>query len=284
MSSASPASPSSVAARMRPSPSCASKDWDERPKPENSATSVVQRANMMLFRIKQAMIFAINVPPIPELAAVGGFDFRLQDRTGQGRDKLLEARNMALGLAGKNPVLAGVRPEGQEAGAAIALEIDRLKARALGIDLADLNDTLQSALGVAYINDFVREGRILRVQMQAEPSALSTPEEILRLPVRNAQGGMVPLSEIARARWIVGTPKLDRYNGIPSMKISGSPAPGRSTGEAMAAMEEVAKQIAAGLRLRMVRHLVRGTPVRQPGRFPVRPFADRGVPVSGRVV
>lgn len=222
------------------------KSWDERPNKENSATSVVQRANMAFFRIKQAMVFAINVPPIPELAAIGGFDFRLQDRTGQGREKLLEVRNMALGLAAQNSALAGVRPEGQEAGPQLQLDIDKLKARALGIDLADLNETLQSALGATYINDFVREGRILRVQMQAEPGSRSTPEQIMLLPVRNAQGGMVPLAEIARARWVSGTPKLDRYNGLPSMKISGNPAPGRSTGEAMAAMEQVAAQLPPG--------------------------------------
>jgi multidrug efflux pump len=222
------------------------KGWDERPKRENSASALVQRANMTFFRIKQAMVFAINVPPIPELAAIGGFDFRLQDRTGQGREKLLEARNMALGLASQNPALAGVRPEGQEAGPQLQLDIDRLKARALGIDLADLNETLQSALGASYINDFVREGRILRVQMQAEPSSRSTPEHIMRLSVRNAQGGMVPLSEIATPRWVAGTPKLDRYNGLPAMKISGNPAPGRSTGEAMTAMEDVASKLPAG--------------------------------------
>ncbi|HLY96866.1 MAG TPA: efflux RND transporter permease subunit, partial [Sideroxyarcus sp.] len=222
------------------------KDWDERPKPENGASGVVQRANMMLFRIKQAMVFAMNVPPIPELAAVGGFDFRLQDRGGQGREKLLEARNIALGLAGKNPLLVGVRPEGQEPAPQLRLDINQVKARALGIEPAVLNDTLQSALGVSYINDFPREGRILRVQMQAEAKSLSTPKDILRLPVRNAQGGMVPLSEIANARWVVGTPKLDRYNGIPAMKISGSAAPGHSTGEAMAAMQEVAKQLPPG--------------------------------------
>lgn len=222
------------------------KGWDERPNKENSATSVVQRANMAFFRIKQAMVFAINVPPIPELAAIGGFDFRLQDRTGQGREKLLEVRNMALGLAAQNPALAGVRPEGQEAGPQLQLDIDKLKARALGIDLADLNETLQSALGASYINDFVREGRILRVQMQAEPGSRSTPEQILRLPVRNAQGGMVSLSEIATPRWVSGTPKLDRYNGLPSMKLSGNPAPGRSTGEAMAAMEQLAAQLPPG--------------------------------------
>jgi len=222
------------------------KSWDARPTPENSASSLVQRANKALFRIKQAMIFSINVPPIPELAAVGGFDFRLQDRSGQGREKLLEARNMALDIASQNPAIVGIRPEGQEAGPQLRLDIDRLKARALGIDLADLNETLQSALGVAYINDFVREGRILRVQMQAEPSFGSTPERILRLPVRNAQGAMVPLSEFTSPRWDVGSPKLDRYNGLPSMKISGGPAPGRSSGDAIAAMEQMASQLPSG--------------------------------------
>jgi multidrug efflux pump len=201
---------------------------------------------MMLFRIKQAMIFSINVPPIPELAAVGGFDFRLQDRGGLGREKLVEARNMALGLASKNPLIVGVRPEGQEPAPQLQLDINQLKARALGIDPADLNDTLQSALGVAYINDFVREGRTLRVQMQAEAKSRSTPQQILRLPVRNAQGNMVQLSEFASARWVVGSPKLDRYNGIPSMKISGSAAPGHSSGEAMAAMQQVANQLPPG--------------------------------------
>jgi multidrug efflux pump len=222
------------------------KDWDDRPKPESSASSLVQRANMMLFRIKEAMIFSINVPPIPELAAVGGFDFRLQDRGGQGREKLVEARNMALGIASKNPLLVGVRPEGQEPAPQLRIDVNQIKARALGIDPATLNDTLQSALGVAYINDFVRDGRTLRVQMQTEAKTLSSPAEILQLPVRNAQGNMVPLSEIATASWGVGAPKLDRYNGIPAMKISGSAAPGHSTGEAMEAMKQVAAQLPPG--------------------------------------
>ena len=222
------------------------KDWDVRPAPENSATSLVRRANKTLSRIKQAMVISINVPPIPELAAVGGFDFRLQDRSGQGREKLFEARNVAMGLASQNPVLVGVRPEGQEAAPQLRLDIDQLKARALGIDLADLNETLQSALGVAYINDFVREGRILRVQMQANPSSVVTPEEILRLPLRNTQGAMIPLSEVATPRWDVGSPKLDRYNGLPSMKISGGPAPGRSSGDAMEVMEKVSSHLPPG--------------------------------------
>jgi multidrug efflux pump len=222
------------------------KEWEERPRPDNSASALVMRANMMLFRIKQGMIFSINVPPIPELAAVGGFDFRLQDRAGQGRGKLLDARNMALGMASQHPALMGVRPEGQEPGPQLQLDIDRLKTRALGVDIADLNETLQSALGVAYINDFVREGRILRVQMQAEADNRTTPEQITQLPLRNAQGGMVPLSEVATAHWVMDLPKLDRYNGLPTMKIAGSPAPGRSSGEALAAMEEVAAKLPPG--------------------------------------
>ncbi len=222
------------------------KDWDERPGQESTATSLVHRANMALFRIKEAMIFAINVPPIPELAAVGGFDFRLQDRSGQGRAKLLEVRNMALGLASQNPVLVGVRPEGQEPAPQLQLDVDREKAETLGVSIGDLNETLQSALGVNYINDFVRAGRILRVQMQADADNRTTPEQMLRIPVRNAKGGMVPLSEIATARWIMNLPKLDRYNGVPAMKIAGSPAPGRSSGDALLAMEDVASKLPPG--------------------------------------
>lgn len=223
------------------------KDWDERKSEENSLAGLLQRANMTLFGIKQALIFSVNVPPIPELGSVGGFDFRLQDRGGLGREKLMEARNMALGLAAQNPALTGVRPEGQEPSPQLMLDVDREKARALSIDIGQLNETLQSVLGVAYVNDFVRQGRILRVQMQAEPGLRTTPEEILGLPVRNTLGQMIPLSEVATTRWVVGLPKLDRYNGSPSVKISGSPAHGRSTGDAMDAMEQVAAQLPAGI-------------------------------------
>jgi multidrug efflux pump len=222
------------------------KDWDQRPGADSKSTSLVRKANMTFFRIKQAFIFAVNPPPIPELAAVGGFDFRLQDRSGQGREKLQEVRNLALGLASQDPRLAGVRPEGQEASAQLLLDIDRVKAESLGVSIADLNDTLQSSLGVAYINDFVRQGRVLRVQMQAEPETRRSIEDILRITVRNGKGGMVPLSELATPRWITGFPKLDRYNGLPAMKISGGPAPGRSTGDALAAMEEVATKLPPG--------------------------------------
>lgn len=220
------------------------KDWDER---DTSAKDLIGKANGMLFRLKQAFAFATNVPPIPELGVSGGFDFRLQDRAGLGRDKLMEARNMVLGMASQNPVLSGVRPEGQEPSPQLMIDIDRAKARALSVDIATLNETLQSVLGVAYVNDFVRQGRILRVQMQAEPNLRASPEDLLRLPVRNTRGEMVQLAEIARLKWQVGLPKLDRYNGSPSMKISGGAAKGRSTGEAMAAMEDIAAKLPPGI-------------------------------------
>ncbi len=222
------------------------KDWDERKGPEHSAQGVIGRAMGNFMRIKEAVIFAVNPPPIPELGAVGGFDFRLLDRSGQGREALMDVRNLVLGMAGQDTRLAGVRPEGQEPGPQVYLDIDREKAQALQIDMANLNDTLSSAIGVAYVNDFVRDGRILRVQMQADADLRKTPDDLLKLPVRNRLGDIVLLGEIAKPKWIVGLPKLDRYNGNPSMKIAGTSAPGHSTGEAMQAMEEIAAKLPPG--------------------------------------
>ena len=222
------------------------KDWAERPRPEQSARGLIGRAMGEFSRIKEALIFAVNPPPIPELGAVGGFDFRLQDRSGLGREALMEARNQLLGMASQDARLAGVRPEGQEPGPQVFLRIDRVKAQALQIDMAELNETLSTAVGVAYVNDFVRQGRILRVQMQADADLRATPDDLLRLPVRNRLGQIVLLGEIAQPEWIVGMPRLDRYNGNPSLKIAGGPAPGRSSGEAMQAMEQLAAGLPAG--------------------------------------
>ena len=222
------------------------KDWDERKGQQHSAQGVIGRAMGNFMRIKEAVIFAVNPPAIPELGAVGGFDFRLLDRSGQDRDALMDVRNMVLGMAGQDKRLAGVRPEGQEPGPQVFLDIDREKAQALQIDMADLNDTLSSAIGVSYVNDFVHNGRILKVQMQADADLRRTPDDLLNLPVRNRLGNIVLLGEIAKPKWIVGLPKLDRYNGNPSMKIAGTPAPGHSTGEAMQAMEDIAAKLPPG--------------------------------------
>jgi multidrug efflux pump len=223
------------------------KDWDERTAAEHRVTSVIQRANRTLFAIKQAFIFAVNPPAIPELSALGGFDFQLQDRAGLGRTALLAARNQLLGLAARNPNLAGVRPEAQEPAPQLRLDVDKVKASQLGIDMNELNDTLSIALGSAYANDFVREGQVLRVLMQAEPGSRVTPSDLLSLQVKTRQEKLVPLSEIATTHWSVGEVKLDRYNGLPSYKLSGGPAPGKSTGDAMAAMEQLAQQLPAGI-------------------------------------
>ncbi|HNQ05440.1 MAG TPA: efflux RND transporter permease subunit [Thiobacillaceae bacterium] len=222
------------------------KDWDERPGQEHHALTIVQRANQMLYGIKQAMIFAVNPPSIPELAAVGGFDFRLQDQSGLGRGKLMEARNQILGLASQDPRLVGIRPEGKEPATQLFLDIDRVKASSLGINLAELNQTLAVALGSAYVNDFIRDGRVLRVVMQVDAPARATPEGLLSLRVRTAQDTMVPLSEIATPHWTLDSPKLDRYNGVPAVKIVGNPAPGYSSGDAMQAMEELATKLPPG--------------------------------------
>jgi len=223
------------------------KDWDERQGGENSVQALIRRANMEFFRLKQAMVFAINPPPIPELASAGGFDFRLQDRGGVGRDKLLEARNQVLGMAMGDKRLAAVRPEGQEPAPQLFLDIDRDKAETLGIASADLNDTLQSLFGTSYINDFVRQGRVLRVQMQAEDATRRSEADLMRTAVRNKDGRMVRLSEFVRTKWVAGAAKLDRYNGLAAMKISGATAPGVSSGEALAAMEAIAQKLPPGV-------------------------------------
>jgi hydrophobe/amphiphile efflux-1 (HAE1) family protein len=223
------------------------KDWEHRPGEQNSVKAVIQRANGALFMLKQAFIFSVNPPPIPELAAVGGFDFRLQDRGGLGREQLAQAQALALQIASQNPALSGVRMDGMPPGPQLLLEIDREKAQTLGVDIATLNDTLQTLFGTAYINDFERNGRILRVQMQADPSVRTSPEAMLRVQVRNRTGGMVSLSEVVKPLWMVGAPKLDRYNGVPAVKLTGNPAPGHSTGQAMDAMVQVAEQLPPGV-------------------------------------
>ncbi|WP_293600951.1 efflux RND transporter permease subunit, partial [Polynucleobacter sp. 39-46-10] len=223
------------------------KEWDERMAAGSDSKSIAMRANMAFFKIKSAMMFAINPPPIPELAAVGGFDFRLMDIGAAGRDKLLEARNMVLGMASQNPALAGVRPESKEFASQLYFDINRVKAQALSIDIAEVNSVLQVGLGSAYVNDFIRDGRVLRVQMRVNAETLATPDSILALRVKNRKGELIPLSEFVTPSWVVGAPKLDRYNGVPSMKIAGNPAPGYTTGDAMMTMQALASNLPPGI-------------------------------------
>jgi multidrug efflux pump len=220
--------------------------WDERKNADQSVTSIVGRAFGALSQIKDAIIFPVNPPPIPELGNATGFTFRLQDRAGLGHDALLAARGQLLGMAGKSPVLAGVRPEGLEDTPQLQLNVDRDKANALGVAFADINATLSTAFGSSYINDFPNGGRLQRVIVQADAEDRLQPEDIGRLYARNTAGDMVPFSSFSSTSWTTGPVQLVRYNGYPAMKISGNAAPGRSTGEALIEMERLAGQLPAG--------------------------------------
>lgn len=222
------------------------KDWKERTGDGETAADVVARAGAALSSIKDAIVFPLNPPAIPELGNSSGFDFRLQDRTGLGHARLMEARNMVLGMAAQNPVLVGVRPEGQEDAPQLQIDIDREKAKALGVTVASINTTLSVAFGSSYINDFIYEGRVRKVIAQAEGADRRLPDDLTKLRVRNANGDMVALSAVATSQWIMGSPRLERYNGLPAVKIAGQAAPGRSTGEAMAAMEEIFAKLPPG--------------------------------------
>ncbi|HET8731447.1 MAG TPA: efflux RND transporter permease subunit [Moraxellaceae bacterium] len=222
------------------------KPWDERRAPESAVGAIIGRAFGFFMGVKDAIIFPLNPPPIPELGNSSGFDFRLQDRSGAGHEKLIEARNMLMGMAKDSKTITGLRPEGQEDSPQLQVDVDRDKARALGIAIADINSTLGIAFGSSYVNDFVREGRVERVVVQAGAPYRMLPDDILQLEVRNGAGTMVPFSTFATSKWIMGSPRLERYNGFPAVKLSGAAAPGKSTGEAMADMEALFAKLPPG--------------------------------------
>ncbi|MGI4848768.1 MAG: efflux RND transporter permease subunit [Janthinobacterium lividum] len=221
------------------------KDWGERG-PNETASAIVGAAFGALSQVRDAIIFPVNPPPIPELGNSSGFTFRLQDRAGLGHDALVAARNQLLGGAAKSPLLAGVRPEGLDDTPQLKLDIDREKANALGVPYASINATLSSALGSSYINDFASNGRQQRVIMQADAADRLQPADLLQLYAKSNSGAMVPFSAFATSHWVVGPVQLIRYNGYPAMKIAGSAAPGKSTGEAMDEMERLTAQLPAG--------------------------------------
>jgi multidrug efflux pump len=223
------------------------KDWDERPDPEQSAQALVKRAQGMLSGIRDAFIFPVSPPAIRELGRANGFAFRLQDRAGVGRDVLLQARNQLLGEAQKSPLLAAVRPDGLEDAAQVELEINRDRAAALGVSFGAVNNVLATSLGSAYINDFLNQGRVQRVIVQADAPARMEPDDLLQLTVLNAQGQAVPLGAFAKTKWITGTMQAVRYNGYPAMRIAGEPAKGVSSGEAIAEIERLAAQLPNGI-------------------------------------
>ncbi len=221
-------------------------DWSQRKGPGSGADAVAGKAFGALSGIRDAFIFPLSPPPIPELGAASGFTFRLQDRAGLGHEALLNARNQLLGMAMQSKLLTQVRPDGLEDAPQLQIDIDRDKANALGVDFDAINSTIATALGSSYINDFPNAGRLQRVVVQADAPARMQPDDILRIAAPNKQGKMVPLSAFASTRWVVGAMQTVRYNGYPSMRISGSAAPGMSSGAAMAEMERLAAQLPTG--------------------------------------
>ncbi|MBK1682746.1 efflux RND transporter permease subunit [Rhodoferax fermentans] len=222
------------------------KDWAERKGPGSSAEALAGRAFGALSGIRDAFIFPLSPPPIPELGSSSGFSFRLQDRGSQGHEALLAARNQLLGMAAQSKVLTQVRPDGLEDAPQLQVDIDRDKANALGVGFDAINSLISTALGSAYINDFPNSGRLQRVVVQADAMARMQPEDLLKLNVTNNKGQTVPLSAFASTRWVKGAMQTVRYNGYPAMRISGSAAPGYSTGAALNEMEQLAAKLPAG--------------------------------------
>ncbi len=223
------------------------KPWEERPGGENSVFELAKRAQMHFFSFKDAMVFAFAPPSVLELGNATGFDLFLQDQAGVGHEVLLQARNKFLMLAAQNPALQRVRPNGMSDEPQYKLEIDDEKASALGVSLADINSTVSIAWGSSYVNDFIDRGRVKRVYLQGRPDARMNPDDLSKWYVRNDKGEMVPFNAFATGKWEYGSPKLERYNGVPAMEILGEPAPGLSSGDAMAAVEEIVKQLPKGV-------------------------------------
>ncbi|EKP1131958.1 multidrug efflux RND transporter permease subunit AcrB [Klebsiella michiganensis] len=224
------------------------KDWSQRPGEENKVEAITGRAMGYFSQIKDAMVFAFNLPAIVELGTATGFDFQLIDQAGLGHEKLTQARNQLFGMVAQHPdVLTGVRPNGLEDTPQFKVDIDQEKAQALGVSISDINTTLGAAWGGSYVNDFIDRGRVKKVYIMSEAKYRMLPEDIGNWYVRGSDGQMVPFSAFSTSRWEYGSPRLERYNGLPSMEILGQATPGKSTGEAMNLMEELAGKLPAGI-------------------------------------
>ena len=223
------------------------KDWALRDKAELKVSAVSARAMAEFSKFRNAMVFAFAPPAVVELGQAKGFDFELLDRGGLGHIKLMEARNQLLFMAAQDPVLSKVRPNGLEDVPEYRLDVDWEKAGALGIPITAIHNTISAAFGSAYVNDFIQGGRVKRVYVQADAPHRMLPSDIDKLYVRNQAGKMVPFSSFATGHWTSGSPKLERFNGFPSMNILGEAAAGRSSGEAMAAMEDFVRKLPQGI-------------------------------------
>ncbi|MFD1801596.1 efflux RND transporter permease subunit [Mixta tenebrionis] len=224
------------------------KPWEERSGEENKVPAIAGRAMGALSTIKDAMVIPFNLPAIIELGNATGFDFELIDQANLGHEKLTQARNQLLGMLAQRPdTVVGVRPNGLEDTPQYKLTVDQEKARALGVSISDINTTLGAAWGGSYVNDFIDRGRVKKVYVMGKADSRMLPDDINKWYVRAANGNMVPFSAFSTAHWQYGSPRLERYNGLPSMEILGQAAPGRSSGDAMALMEEMAAKLPQGI-------------------------------------
>ncbi|GAL58590.1 acriflavine resistance protein AcrB [Pseudescherichia vulneris NBRC 102420] len=224
------------------------KNWEERAGAENKVPAIAGRASARFSQIKDAMVFAFNLPAIVELGTATGFDFQLIDQGNLGHDKLMQARNQLLGEVAKHPdLLVGVRPNGLEDTPQFKIDIDQEKAQALGVSISDINTTLGTAWGGSYVNDFIDRGRVKKVYVMSQAKYRMLPSDINNWYVRGSDGQMVPFAAFSTSHWEYGSPRLERYNGLPSMEILGEAGPGKSTGEAMDMMEQLAGTLPAGV-------------------------------------
>ena len=223
------------------------KDWAQREDAELRVKQLVQRASARFSQIRQGLVFAFAPPAVVELGMAQGFDFQLLDRGGLGHEKLMAARNQLLGMAAQSPILTKVRPNGLEDVPEYRVDVDWEKAGALGVPIASIHHTISAAFGSAYVNDFIQGGRVKRVFVQADAPYRMLPKDMEKLYVRNTVGKMVPFASFATGHWTYGSPKLERFNGFPSINILGEPAPGRSSGEAMQQMADFVTQLPPGV-------------------------------------
>ena len=223
------------------------KDWGLRPHANQKVNAVVGRAMMRFSKIRNARVFAFPPPAVLELSRAGGFDFQLQDRAGLGHQALMAARNQLLGMAAKDPRLVRVRPSGLDDVTQYRIDVDWEKAGALGVPISSIHNTISAAFGSAYVNDFIQGGRVKRVYVQADAPYRMLPKDLERIYVTNNKGTMTPFTSFASGHWFSGSPLLERFNSFPSMNIWGEPAPGRSSGEAMKAMEEIVSKLPKGI-------------------------------------
>ncbi len=225
------------------------KDWDQRDPQTGTSFAIIERATKAFNQINEARVIASSPPAISGLGSSAGFDMELEDHAGKGHDALMAARDTLLELAGKNPLLTRVRHNGLDDSPQLQVEIDQRKAQALGVSIDDINDTLQTAWGSSYVNDFMDRGRVKKVYVQAAAKYRMLPDDINLWYVRNSSGTMVPFSAFATSRWETGSPRLERYNGYSAVEIVGEAAPGISTGTAMDMMEKLAAQLPTGFGL-----------------------------------